>query len=101
MDRTLHKISICYAVDLTDDEVESLLLRDRTRKLCRLKTLGTLLYETYTVGDIEVRDNSIFFSMYQHGEDEEELELILNDIEMYIEGIENEWTGVDSQNANI
>ena len=95
MDRTLHKISTRYTVHLTQDEYRCLLMRDLERIMSSMDTLKRLLMDTYPVWDISIEGAMIFFSMRERNNDEEEHNLILNDIEMYIEGMETYWTGLD------
>lgn len=96
MDRRLHLVQKRYAIHLTPDEYKDVLYREVERRINGLDTLGELLYDTYPVSDVKIVGQSIYFSMCSQQDDSEEHHLILNDIEQYVEGIENFWTGLDN-----
>jgi hypothetical protein len=96
MDRTLNKISTRYALHLTAKEFKCILFRDAERLLNYKPTLSDLLEQTYYIEHVVINDYMICYSI-SHQDNEAHHNLIHNDIEMYIEGLETEWTGVDSR----
>lgn len=95
MNRTLHKVHTRYVIELTPVEYKTLLLRDVERILSGLDNLKELLYDTYSVYDVSIMNQGVYLSILTRNSDYEH-ELILNDIECYVEGIENFWTGLDN-----
>ena len=96
MDRTLHKISTRYALHLTVGQMRCILLRDVEREIAYRPNLKDLLENTYAVEDVAINYSMVAYSINRVQDTEEEHNLIHNDIETYIEGLETHWTGVDN-----
>lgn len=97
MDRTLHKIHTRYALHLTVGQLRCILLRDVEREINYRPTLKDLLEDTYPIEDVVVNYGMIAYSINRVQDTEEEHNLIHNDIETYLEGLETRWTGVDKR----
>jgi len=87
-----------YGYALSKQDYADLTERDKVRSRAGKPTLTDLLYDTYDLDDINIYEEAygFCFKVNSWSADEETLNLIANEIDQYIAGVENFWTGEDA-----
>ena len=95
MDRERKLVTVRFALGLTDEENNAIAARDELRR-GKAPALYALLEDYHPVTDVTYYSNVILYTVRPWNDTEEQHNLIANDIESYIEGLETLMIGLDS-----